>query len=596
MDESPTHREGALGVIGAPGFYPIPSHRHACAELVSAVGEPAGLIVLIGETGTGKTAVLRRVARDVEDAGARVLWWNVAVPFDEMAAWLLQELGAGDAAPPGAPRAALLAALRDRIRGGGAAVVAVDEAQYLEPEDLAALRDLASAEAGAGAPLAVLLAGQPELDARLAGLAGDGSGQAHVSRVVLPRLPASEVASYVACRLAQKGAGAVFRPDAIERVAAYAEGIPRVINHLCDDARRAASQAATATVDAPTVDAAARLQGLPPPDQAIREGGPRVARPAAPSARRRGRKSARSTIRAGVLGVSVAALGLLATVLLTYQVSPPPSPSLPPPEPAGRPSPPSATPESSTRLGETMPAARPAPPAPAGRAEPPAETPRTPAREPSGPTGARRQAPPRATSPAPAPSDGAPSSRAGRALVDAAEAGNLTAVAALLAAGAPPDARDGTEMTPLMVAVVHDHTAVVELLLARGANVNARDDGGVTALMLAANNGRGEILERLLRHGAAVNAQTRTGWTPLIYAAWTGRTDVARRLLAAGANPAATDRIGWTALEYARWRAADVMRIGDDVDPLAVDGPEPAEIVYRRYTELANLLSLNRKR
>ena len=593
MDESPTHREGALEVIGDPGFYPIPSHRHACAELVSAVGEQAGLIVLIGESGTGKTAVLRRVARDVEDAGARVLWWNVAVPFDEMAAWLLQELGAGDAAPPGAPRAALLAALRDRIRRGGAAVVAVDEAQYLEPEDLAALRDLASAEAGPGAPLAVLLAGQPELDARLA---GDGRGQAHVSRVVLPRLLASEVASYVACRLAQKGAGEVFRPEAIERVAAYAEGIPRVINHLCDDARRAASQAAIATVDAPTVDAAARLQGLPPPDQAIREGGPRVARPAAPSARRRGRKSARSTMRAGVLGVSVAALGLLATVLLTYQVSPPPSPSLPPPEPAGTPSPPSAMPESSTRLGETMPAARPAPPAPAGRAEPPAKTARTPAREPSGPTGARRQAPPRAASPAPPPSADAPSSRAGRALVDAAEAGNLTAVAALLAAGAPPDARDGTEMTPLMVAVVHDHTAVVELLLARGANVNARDDGGVTALMLAANNGRGEILERLLRYGAAVNAQTRAGWTPLMYAAWTGRTDVARRLLAAGANPAATDRIGWTALEYARWRAADVMRTGDDVDPLAVDGPEPAEIVYRRYTELANLLSLNRKR
>jgi type II secretory pathway predicted ATPase ExeA len=595
MDKSRTDRESPLGATIEPGFYPIPSHRHACAELVAAVSAPAGLIVLIGESGTGKTTVLRQAARDVEDAGGRVLWWNVVVPFDEMAAWLLHELGAGDAPPPGTPRAVLFAALGDRIRRGGGAVVAVDEAQHLEPDELGALRGLASGEAETGAPLAVLLAGQPELDARLAGLARNGRGAVHVSRIVLPRLPASEVASYVAFRLAQKGAGEVFRPDAIERVAAYAEGVPRVINHLCDDARQAASQAGIATVDAPVIDAAARLQGLPLPHPATREGGPRPARSATP--RRRGLKSARPTVRAGALGVSVAALGLLATALLTYQVSQPPSPSLPPPaEPAGTPPPSSARPESPAQPVEAMPAVRPAPPPPAGPVKPPAETARTPARERSGPSGARREAPSRAASTATAPSADTPSARAGGALVDAAEAGNLTAVTALLTAGAPVDARDGADMTPLMVAVVHDHTAVVELLLARGANVNARDDGGVTALMLAANNGRGEILEKLLRHGAAVNAQTRAGWTPLIYAAWTGRTDMARRLLAAGANPAAADRIGWTALEYARWRAADVLRTGDDADPLGLDGPEPAEIVYRRYTELANLLGKGKTR
>jgi ankyrin repeat protein len=147
-------------------------------------------------------------------------------------------------------------------------------------------------------------------------------------------------------------------------------------------------------------------------------------------------------------------------------------------------------------------------------------------------------------------------------------------------------------MTPLMVAVVHDHGAVVELLLTRGANVNAGDDGGVTALMLAANNGRAAVLQRLISRGANVNAQTRDGWTALTYAAWKGHPSVARRLLAAGADRALTDRHGWTALRYASWRAAEVTRTrtGEAADPLTVAHRDSAESARIRYAELVDLL------
>jgi hypothetical protein len=50
----------------------------------------------------------------------------------------------------------------------------------------------------------------------------------------------------------------VFHPDAIERIAAYAEGIPRVPNQLCEAALRISSLAGIATVSPPVVDAAAR--------------------------------------------------------------------------------------------------------------------------------------------------------------------------------------------------------------------------------------------------------------------------------------------------------------------------------------------------
>ena len=69
---------------------------------------------------------------------------------------------------------------------------------------------------------------------------------------------------------------------------------------------------------------------------------------------------------------------------------------------------------------------------------------------------------------APAPAVTRRVARVAPALLDNAEAGNLAGVRALLAAGVSPDARDAMGMTPLMMAVVHDHGAVAEFLLARG--------------------------------------------------------------------------------------------------------------------------------
>jgi ankyrin repeat protein len=147
-------------------------------------------------------------------------------------------------------------------------------------------------------------------------------------------------------------------------------------------------------------------------------------------------------------------------------------------------------------------------------------------------------------------------------------------------------------MTPLMMAIIHDHGAVAELLLARGADVNASGDGGVTALMLAANNGRAALLQRLISRGTNVNAQTRDGWTALTYAAWRGHPSVARRLLAAGADPSLADRHGWTALRYASWRAEDVAqtRTGNAADPLVAEYEERVKAAHTRYAQLVDLL------
>ena len=56
--------------------------------------------------------------------------------------------------------------------------------------------------------------------------------------------------------------------------------------------------------------------------------------------------------------------------------------------------------------------------------------------------------------------------------------------------------------TPLIVAAINGHTAIVKSLLAAGADINARDEDDWTPLMQAAHNGHVDTVKALLQAGA----------------------------------------------------------------------------------------------
>jgi uncharacterized protein len=96
----------------------------------------------------------------------------------------------------------------------------------------------------------------------------------------------------------------------------------------------------------------------------------------------------------------------------------------------------------------------------------------------------------------------------------------------------------------------HDLTALVAMLAA-GADPNAEHprQPSWVPLKTAAEDGRVEAVVLLLRHGAIVDGGCHPGGaTPLIVAALNNRAEVARLLLAAGANPLARDDEGDTPL------------------------------------------------
>jgi ankyrin repeat protein len=126
-------------------------------------------------------------------------------------------------------------------------------------------------------------------------------------------------------------------------------------------------------------------------------------------------------------------------------------------------------------------------------------------------------------------------------LMDAASAGELKAVEALLAKGADVNAQDKFGGTALVYAAREGYTEVVRILIAHGADVNVRDTSS-TGLHKAAKNGHLDVVRLLLSHGAEIDAKDVDGQTALIVAIPRSRTDVVLELLRQGADPNAKRR------------------------------------------------------
>ncbi|MDP2438779.1 MAG: protein kinase [archaeon] len=121
-------------------------------------------------------------------------------------------------------------------------------------------------------------------------------------------------------------------------------------------------------------------------------------------------------------------------------------------------------------------------------------------------------------------------------LITAASLGQLSAVEALLAAGACADASVKNGVTALHAAASGGHLAVVERLLVAGANLHAPAADGSTALHLAARHGHVKVVQTLLVAGGGVEAAAGDGSTALLLASRGGHDAVVETLLAAGAN------------------------------------------------------------
>jgi general secretion pathway protein A len=240
-----------------PAFlFPTPRHNEALAALYYGVTSHRGFVVLTGEVGTGKTLLLRSLLgllqrRDI----AFALIFNPSLSPLEFIRYI-----AGDFGLPVAGKAkdelihVLNAFLLQRHQQRLTTLLVVDEAHLLSAEILEEIRLLTNLETAQQKLLQIVLAGQPELDQKLDSFGLRQLKQRVALRCHLEALNLEETRKYTERRLQIAGAPAeskIFSDPAISVVFRHSQGIPRLINTVCENALLSgyAKRASTITPD-----------------------------------------------------------------------------------------------------------------------------------------------------------------------------------------------------------------------------------------------------------------------------------------------------------------------------------------------------------
>jgi serine/threonine-protein phosphatase 6 regulatory ankyrin repeat subunit B len=153
----------------------------------------------------------------------------------------------------------------------------------------------------------------------------------------------------------------------------------------------------------------------------------------------------------------------------------------------------------------------------------------------------------------------------------------------LLDAGADPNVRTESGLSPLMIAITHNDRPMAELLRHRGA-VIGEDEG---QLFVEARRGNLERVRQLLDLGVSTEVQGPRGTTPLLEAVHGGHFHVAALLLEHGANVSHAGG-GHTALEWAvRGNHSDIVTLllgkGAPVDARDSRGKTPLLLACEKY-------------
>lgn len=216
-----------------------PSHKEALAAVIYGIQQKKGFIAIIGEVGTGKTTVLRSYLDSVDrNRMTPIYLFNANITFAGLLKTMLRSLGLDCASDvPFDMVTRLHEYLISEYSKGRTVVLIIDEAQNMPVETLENLRMLSNLETTRDKLIQVVFSGQPEFEELLSRKELRQLKQRiSVKATILP-LNGVESMSYIRHRLAKAGEGeeSIFTGSALKLIVRQSQGIPRVINMLCDN-------------------------------------------------------------------------------------------------------------------------------------------------------------------------------------------------------------------------------------------------------------------------------------------------------------------------------------------------------------------------
>src|SRR5690242_13557277 len=220
-------------------FFRSEQHEEALANLVYGVQARKGFIVLAGEVGTGKTTMLECLRDYLESQYIEFAFlFNSRIDSDQFFEMIAYDLNL-DCQRTSKTEVlfALNQLLVEQAQDGRTVVLIVDEAHNLDWEVLEEIRLLGNLENRDGKLLQIILSGQPELDRKLDAPNLRQLKQRVVLRCNLQPFTLRDAVEYMESRLERAGMPeqTLFSEELMAEIHLRAQGIPRVINAICDN-------------------------------------------------------------------------------------------------------------------------------------------------------------------------------------------------------------------------------------------------------------------------------------------------------------------------------------------------------------------------